>query len=216
MKVIRYVYLTCWTSLLFVSSTTGYSNQSTNNPFVHHMGFEDILTKHISSEKQTKCDETKGDLSHAKRYDLGIGKNPLVVYRKKGLEAQVAFSSFSSNNFESARYLVEYHATREYPSPLQQVPISTSTSPKHTFLPNVEHKRHVDDVLLIKYLGTYFSSSRKSELNGSPRHHTSRSLPYVIGAVSDDQLDPNTIWVELMLHTEHIKSISSIKQSGIP
>ncbi len=157
------------------------------------MGLEEIQAIRVSPKKSdSKVDK---EMPKVQRYDLGIGKNQPVY--GKASQAKIP-----ENNFESTRYLVDHDATREYPSPIQQ-PIKTPT--KHS-IPIVQHQRRTKDVLHIDH-PTPANKNHHRGGHSSSSHSNPISLPH-IRATSNDQLDLNTIWVELMLHSEHIKSKS--------
>lgn len=166
------------------------------------------------------------------RYDLGIGKN--LPVHSKGPRQDV----LSPQNYDEwTRYLVDHQSTREYPSPMMillrqeeqqsttmmmattSTATTTTTSPKRV-IPKVKHERRSTDVLRIDHDHIGMNTLNHHSQQHHDHHHDSSSLmehptisaasaalPF-IRATTSDQLDLNTIWVELMLHSEHIKSVS--------
>jgi hypothetical protein len=113
-------------------------------------------------------------------YDLGLGKNQPFYGGKS--------NSQISMTYEVTQYLVEHEAVRAYPSPVvvdeQQSPSSSSATKKRPALPRVQLERQSKDTLKIKNRGDF--------------------VPH-IRATSDDKLDLNTVWVEMMIHSEQMK-----------
>lgn len=158
-----------------------------------------------SSSSSQKEDEqvafTKSDQrSSASRstYNLGIGKNKPVVPRRNDGTSRAAVSHPQSV-LEATRYWSDHEAVREYPAPIQSTEDMFATKPKKT-LPVVNPTRQAHDVLTI--LGD-------SSISDDPLRHPQqlKSQPIMVPSTEQRgaQLDVNTVWVEMLIHSEQLK-----------
>ena len=138
-------------------------------------------------------------------YDLGIGKNPPVVY---GQPSQSPPTNTYVNIEESTRFWVEYEATQEFPAPIVEIPKKPVTS--KTPVPKVQPKRRTKDALHIQHPPV--NNRRASTSSTSSSENGEKLLGSVpsMRRISNDQLDVNTAWVEMMLHSEQMKAKSLI------
>lgn len=125
-------------------------------------------------------DLTKSHIEGRKTYDLGIGKNQPVYGRKGHGGATMPLRSRG----DITQYLNEHLSMREYPSPSQT---AASTKRRKT-LPKVQPERRTTEFLDI-------ISDRSTSCTVMP----------IIQPSSDVKLDVNTVWVEMMLHSEQTK-----------
>ena len=124
--------------------------------------------------------------SKTSRYDLGLGKNKPVVNPKiKNEQQQPATIQLSVQ--ESVKYWAVPEAVNEYPSPLLKAAEKSTTEQPgrkpRTKMP-VTYNRMSEDVLTI----TKESDGTATILQTAPA-----------------QLDVNSIWVEMMIHSEQMK-----------
>jgi hypothetical protein len=161
------------------------------------------------------------------------------------------------------QFLVEYDATREFPSPLLLLPLvvrETRTTTGSSYddssnktkrlekqdLPKVQPTRRTWDALMIlennvakdhhRYYyhdyqddktvaarrknDTFLKNNNKLHSTDDTTNHVStisatpETVPFIIRATSTEKLDPNTIWVEMMLHSEHMKTLVLAPQAS--
>jgi hypothetical protein len=86
------------------------------------------------------------------------------------------YGKAQSTTDDVTQFLVEHESVRRYPPPLQE---------KKLPLPKIQLERKSEDILYIR-----------------SRDHT--VVPH-ISTTSDAQLDVNTVWVEMMIHSEKMK-----------
>ena len=112
-------------------------------------------------------------------YDLGIGKNQPLAQKRSYTVSNVVRD-------DAAQFLglgMEHESVRPYPSPLDYASLSPA-SPAKSPLPKVQLKRNSEDMLAIR--------------------NSDNFTPDII-PISDAQLDVNTVWVEMMIHSEQMK-----------
>lgn len=216
-----------WLISSLVVAYTSSQTSSSSRPFVHPLDLQEIqamrrttTTKHFPTKDEVMS-TTRG------RYDLGIGKNPPFIRTKNGTRdpssspSSLVQPSSLQNPYEhhhsgeepssTTQYLVEHYATREYPSPLLQ--IQTPTPPPPQVMPKVQHERRVRDVLQIDHPPhhSYHSDDVDDHASIPTTQGGAKKMKPIlplIRASSNVQLDVNTVWVEMMLHSEHMKSVS--------
>mmetsp|Transcript_2331 Transcript_2331/g.6219 ORF Transcript_2331/g.6219 Transcript_2331/m.6219 type:complete len:217 (+) Transcript_2331:120-770(+) len=150
------------------------------------------------------------------KYDLGIGKNPPVVNRYAD-----DYLSSLDKGYNPTQFLVEHETVRPYPSPLdldfQSLPRNIENQNelkqrKRKNLPKVHHRRHSEDVLRIE------DPTCNRKTRGTDHNNVHLCRPTIVPInrkISVDKnpravkLDVNTVWVEMMLHHEHSKTISN-------
>jgi hypothetical protein len=133
-------------------------------------------------------------------YDLGIGKNKVVNF-------DMAVSAGNQNNqyvkdaVGVGQFIVEHEGVQEFPSPIREEriePVPSAT--KRQVLPKVHPMRNVSDLLDISSL------SDDALPVMIPLYDSSTAFEH--GMVEPLKLDPNTVWVEMMLHDEIHKLVS--------
>jgi hypothetical protein len=134
------------------------------------------------------------------KYDLGIGRNKVVNF-------DMAVSPGNQNNqyvkdaVGVGKYIVEHEGVQEFPSPIREgmiEPVPSAT--KWQVLPKVHPSRKVSDLFDI-------SSLTDDALPVMIARYDS-STAFEHGMVEPLKLDPNTVWVEMMLHDEIHKLVS--------
>jgi hypothetical protein len=110
-------------------------------------------------------------------YDLGLGKNQPVQGKTQTPTGHVT------------SFLLEHESVRQYPSPLDEQAIQEpSINKRKKILPKVNLKRRSEDVFRIE----------SGEFNAAP---------LIIATSSGDKFDVNTVWVEMMIHSEQMKLV---------
>lgn len=178
----------------------GYTRSTSpnNRPFVHPIGLEQIRQapqQKISPTKKVVVTHSKAKMKRAS-YDLGIGKNPPVVH---GQPSHSPPTNTYVNIEESTRFWVEYEATQEFPAPIVETPV-----------PKVQPKRRTKDALHIQHPPV---NNRRASTSGTSSSENGEKLLGSVPSmrrISNDQLDVNTAWVEMMLHSEQMKATSLI------
>lgn len=156
------------------------------------------------------------------KYDLGIGKNHPVVNWNVNNESSSS-SSLVDNQLDPTQFLIEHESVWSYPSPLDLVDPKSQTSSgkkqkeskddKRKNLPKVRHRRHSKDVLQIQ--DSSCTAANTKDNDNSDKHNPHPIIFPVYKNISTEssettvKLDPNTVWVEMMLHYEHSKIISN-------
>ena len=167
------------TLVLSTSPVMGYQTVS-NRPFIKSFGITEIDPSIVVVREPEQVSIKRRSKP---TYDLGIGKNkPLYNIEASCIE-----------EIEGAtKFLVEHESVRAYPSPLM-VDAShkassnpTTTKPKKV-LPKVQLKRKATDSLSIG----------NDDISNIPQ----------IRQTSSVQLDLNTVWVEMMIHSEQSKLV---------
>lgn len=164
-----------------------------------------VLSEEVVSEKKFKY-----------VYDLGVGKNPPVInkYARDELPSL-------NREVDPTQFLIEHESVRPYPSPLDLDSRLQKRTGKNQnelkqsdrkSLPKVHHRRHSDDIFRIQD-----PICNRNAQNTNQKHKCS-CLPTIVpmkpkNSVGSNakaiKLDPNTVWVEMMLHHEHSKTISN-------
>ena len=123
------------------------------------------------------------------RYDMGIGKNQPVLTSSVASMSMPA-SDVSGND---GQFINDYESVRTFPAPS-----SPTGKPQKNVLPKVQPRRNAQDLLDIQPFGDAIATG---------------SRPMMIPVLGNDPepitLDPNTIWVEMMLHDEMNKLAST-------
>jgi hypothetical protein len=181
-----------------LSTTEGF--QSTRNaPFAIPSGPDEDGSRMAKSEDWAAIFKAKKRLRKPK-YDLGIGKNKAVNFNMAASSEQK-----DNNDIDNARvgaFIVEYEGVRKFPSPLREEIIeSLPSGTKKKALPKVQPRRMVSELFDITALSTD-AHPVMIPLYGS-------SAVVEQGMVEPLKLDPNTIWVEMMLHDEMSKLLSA-------
>ena len=146
-------------------------------------------------------------------YSLGTGKNqPIVGGRKSRHHVSNQHQYYQMNdsklNQDATRYLTEYESVRPYPSPLdsikqndqQQTTKQQSEKKTKKVLPVVQLKRQSQDSLEI------LDTSSASEYDHkSPSEPVQHYVPTIMAKAGQRQLDLNTVWVEMLIHSEQLK-----------
>jgi len=143
------------------------------------------------------------------KYDLGLGKNQ-PVNNDNGNES----SSSGKQRSPPTQFLVEHESVRPYPSPLnldsQQSESSNNRNEAKSNrknLPKVQPRRQSKDVLHIRdpiYMGNTKDDNAFGHPVIVPINHSSVGRNNNEPAV---KFDLNTVWVEMMLHSEHKKLV---------
>lgn len=213
---------------LLPSPSLGYSTSS-GRPYVRPFVLETEATKVQLPNNRPRILKD-AETPKKMHYNLGLGKNrpvhPFILQadESRGPTNDLAAWENSQHSetdpiFSSTKYLMEHDATREFPSPLSESR-SIHASQKQN-LPKVQPRRKTRDVLAIENVfleptrARHPSSSEKvlstDMLNHSlyevPLRDISPALPS-IRAISSEPLDLNTIWVEMMLHSEQMKTLA--------
>ena len=167
--------------VLSASPIMGYQS-AVNRPFARPFGVQDIESDVIIIKKNTQIATTTTTKTRKPTYSLGLGKNKPLC----------SPSTACVENIEDAtRFLVEHESVRDYPSPLTasadtSKATTTTTKPKKV-LPKVQLKRKATDSLSIG----------NDDISNIPQ----------IRQTSSAQLDLNTVWVEMMIHSEQSKLV---------
>merc|ERR1712063_95676 len=130
-------------------------------------------------------------------YDLGLGKNKPVTNKRAEKTNPTDISQ------HPAQFMIQHDAVSDYPSPLDMASESNVPSkPTRKNLPKVNHRRHPEDVLQIHD----FPSSRNEQDNEDENsfHPIIAPISTSTGATAT-KFDVNTVWVEMMLHSERNK-----------
>ena len=184
--------------LTLSSSAMGYTQPASRPSFIRPLGGlkELQVPRRVPSNIVLPPTEEMAPTKKMKAaYDLGIGKNKPVHGDSNPIWA-------NTNKLEATQFLVEHYATRDLPSPLLGSP--ENVIPERPAVPKVEPRRRTTDAL---HIHTPLSRASHEPTMPAAQPFDRSTLP-LIQATSDAQLDVNTIWVEMMLHSEQIKSIS--------
>jgi hypothetical protein len=169
--------------------TDGFPS-TTNAPFAVPFGPEGHRPQIAHEDDGAKVFKAKKWLKNP-RYDMGIGKNGPVLARSEAMTPSTASNEFTGND---GRFIIEYESVRPFPAPLLP-----ELAPKMKVLPKVKPRRNAQDILNI--------DSTSSALASAENYH-----PMMVPVLGDDvepiKLDPNTVWVEMMLHDEMRKLVS--------
>lgn len=191
--------------LTLSSSAMGYT-RSTNRPFVRPFGLEEIQrvpTREVpGGGVDAPVDHKKSRVSRTRKsYDLGLGRNRPVY----GI-------SLVTTKEQSTEFWVEHEATQALPSPLDQSSSEPTTKTEAVTakkaVPRVKHERRTKEELHIDHPMSFHDQATSEQVEAARGNST--VLPS-IRATSDVQLDVNTIWVEMMLHSEQMKAAAAIQ-----
>ena len=134
------------------------------------------------------------------KYDLGLGKNQPVVSQAPTRSHSENLNPDNLCTSDALMYWNEYESVREFPSPLNRDekyvlgtanPSSRTRSRKVT---PITPARHVEDTLPIFPL----------EVHKSDRLDAAKGKPVMVRSDSS-RMDVNTIWVEMLIHSEQLK-----------
>ena len=150
-------------------------------------------------------DNQRSSSSNRSTYDLGIGKNRPVHLTQQNDSAftashNTATKSHGRSVFEVTQFWNDHQAVRKYPAPdPSTVASDTSTKPKN-ILPVVNPTRQARDMLTIVKESPGVSSHQ-------PKLQQPRSQPIMVPSSQQrkSQLDVNTVWVEMLIHSEQLK-----------
>jgi hypothetical protein len=173
---------------------TQHSNEVTEPDAASRIHIEKVTT--VTPRRKTK-------------YDLGLGKNkPVITHTTRAQKTPPTDNEF----LEPARFLIEHESVRSYPSPLDSESESQSRTNdqtkgkrKNKNLPRVKHRRHSEDVLLIRDPDSIRNADDCDDCNAChpvivPIHRFSTGKNG-----QAEKFDVNTVWVEMMLHNEQKK-----------
>ncbi len=126
------------------------------------------------------------------KYDMGIGKNkPVMQYSSDS-------SSHEPYSENAGEFIVEHEAVHDYPVPLQ---MQGTADPKQKNLPQVQPERRAQHLLAIDPHPVGVSDNYPVMV---PMHDPTIQP----GTFEPLKLDPNTVWVEMMLHDEMTKCVA--------
>jgi hypothetical protein len=136
------------------------------------------------------------------KYDLGIGKNKAVNFNMAASSEQKENDDANIYDaLEVGEFIVEYESVQTFPSPLMEEIIDPLPSAGgKIFLPKVQPRRKFSDLLDI----AVFSVDALPVM--IPLYDSYAVTEH--GIFEPLKLDPNTIWVEMMLHDEMNKLLS--------
>jgi hypothetical protein len=129
-------------------------------------------------------------------YDLGLGKNSPVT---KASSTNDATGVSEDDIFKATQYWSEYESVRDFPSPRSQMIVdfekhSSQTKKSRKQVP-LHLKRAVQDSLT--FLPSVGLDSGRT-LSSLPK------LPVMVQSGSS-QLDVNSVWVEMLIHSEQLR-----------
>jgi len=136
------------------------------------------------------------------QYDLGMGKNKPVVATKRAAAA-TALPVANRRIADPTQFLVDHESVRQYPSPNNgsRNKGNAQAKTRSVDLPKVQHRRHSEDVLLIRDGGNNYNddtNGRHPVIVPVNRNSAENGLPAT-------KIEVNTVWVEMMLHNEREK-----------
>jgi len=175
-------------AVFFVSTESFQSN--TNFPFA--IPFEQEEHRFSTNQPADVVSQFRKPIKKPK-YDLGIGKNKPVIKFDPG---SLSHEPYNEN---AGEFIIEHEAVREYPAPSSEA-LQATAVPKKTNLPKVQPRRRAQDLLAIHHHPNGVSDNH-------PVMVPIRNLPVQPEAFEPLKLDPNTIWVEMMLHDELTKLV---------
>jgi hypothetical protein len=174
---------------------------TTNAPFALPIGPDGDGASSRGS-RQTKVNDDWGVVYKTRnrvnkpKYDLGIGKNKPVNF----IQGPQSFGQASYLG-DSGEFIVEHESVNDMPSPLvnlQQNNNANKEEPPKRVLPKVQPKRKAQDLLHIR---DHLPNDGDTRL----RHPV--MIPLYNFSAGKVTLDLNTIWVEMMLHSEYSKCV---------
>jgi len=159
------------------------------------------------------------------KYDLGI-RQVQPVFSRQGRQALSSEAVVVDDVPSLTQYIVEYAATREFPSLLgsdTNINLNKPSSLNHEAsaarsLPKVRPVRRAEDVLTIEdvHVASKAESRSKRTLPNNwyhPYRHSDQEIEPTIRATTTDQLELNTIWVEMLLHSEQMEMRTTLAPS---
>jgi len=163
----------------------------------------------VAGQNNVVFDVTAVQRPYRTTYDLGLGKNQPVTLTNP---LQNSKASEERTVYEAIHYWNEYESVREYPRPQSSTSTSTSTSipagKARKVLPVVNPTRQNRDVLAI------WSNSDGRRKEHPQQHQIIResAAPTIMTSFSSRpvKLDVNTVWVEMLIHSEQIKRQASL------
>ena len=154
---------------------------------------------HLASSNDKASQKVK-----AAKYDLGLGKNPPVLNNNNNQNkpTKSAFGDIEDDVYRASQHWNDHQAVRSIPSPLDPETYGThNTGGQHSHLSlsvksthTIQYNRQSEDVLFI-----YEPSSNSSREN-------TQKKPTMVANTQGAQLDMNTPWVEMLLHSEQSKA----------
>jgi len=220
-------------------STTSGSNGSFVRPFgIEDLSSNPLIR---FPENPKPKDQSPTRLKKKQSYDLGIGKNPPVstMTSRRNEKRMPTFTGKTIE--ETVMYWSEHEAVREYPSPLLKSPTSTISSTRPELPKVQFERRSQDSLKIEPYPFLSSNQKYRSKSEVSIQDHTSfpyqrgKSLSLCssrtpsttkcsngeapAGAPSfharptsdSTQLDVNTVWVEMMIHSQRQEIIQATK-----
>ncbi|CAB9505551.1 expressed unknown protein [Seminavis robusta] len=136
------------------------------------------------------------------RYDLGIGKNPPF----SGSIGAVLQSQEPSDIYDACQYLIEHEAVRDIPNPTNTPREQYGAQPESNQRPKTSN-RIVNKPKIIypkRSESVLFTSDRSLRAKKSLRRANRTIKPASVVGMTDsnDELDINTVWVEMLVHSE--------------
>ncbi len=208
--------LLAWVSVLaFLSSPLADAFRSSATATPPDVAPLDLPTKQVRILPKTQPEELRktgvsstirDDETPAKpkkvTYDLGLGKNKPVTNKRAEKTNPTDISQ------HPAQFMIQHDAVSDYPSPLAVASESNlSSKPTRKNLPKVNHRRHSEDVLHIRD----FPSSQNDQNNHQKEENSFHPIIAPINALpgaTATKFDVNTVWVEMMLHSERNKMLA--------
>mmetsp|Transcript_12531 Transcript_12531/g.34531 ORF Transcript_12531/g.34531 Transcript_12531/m.34531 type:complete len:235 (-) Transcript_12531:108-812(-) len=147
-------------------------------------------------QQQQQQQHNQQSQSPSYSYDLGIGKNKPFVPR-------VTTASMVSIN-DVTQHMNQHESTRTFPSPLMDEDVMPATpakdQKKNKVLPKIRLERRSADVLSITANDETISTQQAQP----------RTLPTITPKIRSTEMDINTIWVEMLIHSEQQTPLSTL------
>merc|ERR1712146_207622 len=170
---------------------------------IQHKGPSTAASKNIFLDKATS---TTPPRRKQVQYDLGMGKNKPVVATKR---AAAALPVANRQMTDPTRFMIDHESVRQFPSPNNGSGNKGNAQAKTrrvVDLPKVQHRRHSEDVLLIR------DGDNNNYDDGTNARH-----PVIVpvnrnsaeNGLQATKIEVNTVWVEMMLHNEREKLLQA-------
>lgn len=186
--------------LLFskIQDALGYATpQPRTNPSTNAWNLpseiDDQSPSKVNQRKATS--ETNNSKPSRITYDLGLGKNKPVV-------SNIHPPTLAMDDMDSWDPLIhwnEYESVREFPSPLNIVEsdkLAIAAAPtKRRKIVSINPTRYMEDSLPILPKSPQKVASFKSQV----------TVPVMTRSDASQQLDVNTVWVEMLIHSEQLR-----------
>jgi hypothetical protein len=186
-----------------ISPSEGFRSAG-NAPFAAPFGPEEPGPRTRQSEDWAAIFKARNRLKTPK-YDLGIGKNPPVNFHAAPPSQQQ--HERERNYGIAGEFIVDHVGIQKFPSPQlrdNHTELPQSIPQKKKVLPRVQPIRKVTEFLDIQQ----WSDSGTQTLPVMMPIHDSSAITFNDRA-EPLKLDPNTIWVEMMLHDEMTKLVTA-------